>query len=247
MAGQNCTLSAGPNNDGAYATFLDPFETDRNTASLGDSLFDGSGGAGIVLPGGLAQISAPAHVGAAPAFAGSNSATGLYGSDPVYTGTYLNGIVLSNPATQNPATVAATGYVTNHTGPHNGDAIYGAPVYPWTVANLGTLNGPGYAAGLHLTAGGVLTNGQSGSSAALIEGNYGVLIGGGVGTVSNFGKIFGGEGYFFGAGVELAAGGSVTNGQSGSPAGLIAGGGSNNYAGVATTRWSSPREPGQDC
>ena len=233
MAGQNCTLSAGPNNDGAYATFLDPFETDRNTASLGDSLFDGSGGAGIVLPGGLAQISAPAHVGAAPAFAGSNSATGLYGSDPVYTGTYLNGIVLSNPATQNPATVAATGYVTNHTGPHNGDAIYGAPVYPWTVANLGTLNGPGYAAGLHLTAGGVLTNGQSGSSAALIEGNYGVLIGGGVGTVSNFGKIFGGEGYFFGAGVELAAGGSVTNGQSGSPAGLIAGGGSNNYAGVA--------------
>jgi hypothetical protein len=194
---------------------------------------DGLGGTDI----GIATSAAPVTVSPLPNIAGASvggaAASNTTASDPIYSGTYVNGIVLSNPATQNPTIVAATGYITNRTGDHNGDAIYGAPVYPWTVANLGTVYGPGYAAGVHLTAGGVLTNGQSGSTAALIEGNYGVRIDGGVGTVSNFGTIFGGEGYFLGAGVELVGGGSVTNGQSGSTAGLIAGGGSNQYAGVA--------------
>ncbi len=57
----------------------------------------------------------------------------------VITGTDTDGIVLSDPATDDPATVAATGYITNQTATHDYDAIYGAPGYSWTVANLGTI------------------------------------------------------------------------------------------------------------
>jgi len=74
----------------------------------------------------------------------------------VYVGTYLNGIVLSDPATQNPAIVAATGYVTNQTMAYNGDAIYGAPGYPWTVTNMGTVKST--STGVELSSGGTVTN-----------------------------------------------------------------------------------------
>jgi hypothetical protein len=126
----------------------------------------------------------------------------------VYTGTYVNGIVLSDPATQNPATVAATGYVTNQTTTYNGDAIYGAPGYSWTVTNLGTIHtNPYNSAGVHLTAGGVVTNGQSDSTGGLITGaGSGIVITGGSGTVTNSGTIQSG-----GYGVRLAAGGTITN------------------------------------
>ena len=72
----------------------------------------------------------------------------------VITGTDIDGIVLSNPATDDPATITATGYVTNQTATHDYDAIYGAPGYSWTVANLGTIeerHGGLYAEGIHLT------------------------------------------------------------------------------------------------
>jgi hypothetical protein len=54
----------------------------------------------------------------------------------VFSGTY-NGIVLSDPVTQNPATVAAGSFVTATYGPA---AIFGAPGYSWTVTNLGTVD-----------------------------------------------------------------------------------------------------------
>jgi hypothetical protein len=57
----------------------------------------------------------------------------------VITGTDTDGIVLSNPATDDPATITATGYVINQTATHDYDAIYGAPGYSWTVTNLGTI------------------------------------------------------------------------------------------------------------
>ena len=67
-------------------------------------------------------------------------------------------------------------------------------------------------------AGGRVTNGKSGSPTGLISGQVaGVLIGGAAGTAVNFGTIAGtGDNSY---GVYLAAGGSVTNGQSGSSAG----------------------------
>jgi hypothetical protein len=132
----------------------------------------------------------------------------------VLTGTYLDGLVLSNPATDEPATVAATAYITNQTATHDYDAIYGAPGYAWTVTNFGTIEGvgpettippynpgPGASdqgyyfswypgAGVHLTSGGVITNGQNGSIAGLIRGGTnGVTVEGGSGNVTNFGTI----------------------------------------------------------
>jgi hypothetical protein len=149
----------------------------------------------------------------APAMVGGTRGPVTNASDIVYTGTYFNGIVLSNPATQNPATIAASSYVTNETTTHSGDAIYGVPAYSWTISNLGTvstyfysIHGPIPGDGVHLTAGGVLINGQSGSGRGLIDGySEGVDISGGSGTVTNFGGIYGNEG------VLLAAGGIVTN------------------------------------
>src|SRR6266436_1016408 len=141
----------------------------------------------------------------------------------VITGTDNDGIVLSNPATDDPATITATGCVTNQTATHDYDAIYGAPGYSWTVANLGTIEGRHgglYAEGIHLTAGGVATNGQSGSSAGSITESVAVDIEGGSGVVTNFGTIRAQGGF----GVYLWADGTVTNGESGSTEGLISGG-----------------------
>jgi hypothetical protein len=213
MVRQIRTARVDTNADNAYST--PPgivLETNGDAALLADPSLSGSGRAGIVLAGGVAPIDAPAHGTAAPASVGGTDAPLMTASDPVYIGTYVNGIVLSDPATQNPATVAATGYVTNQTMTYNGDAIYGAPGYSWTITNLGTVKSTAFNADcVHLTAGGVLTNGQSDSTTALIAGQgNGVDISGGSGTVTNFGTIETG-----GYGVRLAAGGTVTNGQGG--------------------------------
>ncbi len=156
-----------------------------------------------------------------------------------YTGTYLDGIVLSNPATDDPVTITATGYVTNNTATHNYDAIYGAPGYAWTVVNLGTIRGgtpigayddPPPSEGIHLMAGGVVINGQSGSGVGSIEGQFaGVDIEGGIGSVTNYGTIASG-GSDFTDGVLLQEGGSVTNEQSG----LIVGGTGVSVASIGT-------------
>jgi hypothetical protein len=213
MVRQIRTARVDTNADGAYSTPLGiVLEADRDAATFADPSYSGSGPAGIVLAGGLAPIGALAQGAAVPALLGRNDATGLDGSGVVYTGTYVNGIVLSDPATQNPATVAATGYVTNQTMTYNGDVIYGAPGYSWTITNLGTVKSTAFNADcVHLTGGGVVTNGQSASTTALIAGQgNGVDISGGSGTVANFGTIETGR-----YGVKLAAGGTVTNGQSG--------------------------------
>jgi hypothetical protein len=150
----------------------------------------------------------------------------------VITGTDTDGIGLSDPATDDPATVAVTGYVTNHTASHDYDAIYGAPGFAWTVTNLGTIEGGGpigasdfpIGEAVHLTAGGVVTNGQSGSSDGIIRGRGTVVdIEGGSGNVTNFGTIEG-SGSDFTYGVLLRDGGSVSNGESGSTGGSIVGG-----------------------
>ncbi len=111
----------------------------------------------------------------------------------IYTGNYVNGIVLSSAATQNPATIASTGHVTNNGTSDFGTAIYGMAGTAWRVTNLGTVDSAGTSGdGIRLRSGGIVTNGQSSSAAGLIEGGVnGVEIDGAAGAVVNFGTIDG--------------------------------------------------------
>ncbi|MGC2415525.1 MAG: hypothetical protein WA459_22865 [Stellaceae bacterium] len=96
-----------------------------------------------------------------------------------------------------------------------------------TVTNYGAIRGfagvGGKGAGVELTGGGTIANGNKYSTGAEITGyssRRGVLIEGGAGTVTNYGRILGyaafvGIGYTAGAGVGLTAGGVVTNGTTG--------------------------------
>jgi len=80
-----------------------------------------------------------------------------------------------------------------------------------SVTNFGTILGL-YAAGVRL-AEGRLINGSAGDHGALIEGYSGVTVSGGTGAVTNFGTILAVGGDASAVGVELTAGGSVTNGS----------------------------------
>jgi hypothetical protein len=125
-------------------------------------------------------------------------------SGDVFAGTYSNGIALTNPATQNPATITATGNVSN-----DGYAISGNASQPWTIENLGTVSGQGSAGiGISLAAGGTITNGQNGSTNGYIYGyGGGIAVSAALGSVVNYGSINGGTG----PGIYLGAGGTVTN------------------------------------
>src|SRR5262249_47699942 len=109
-----------------------------------------------------------------------------------YSGTYTNGIVLTNFAINNPVTV--TGVIDG--GPRDG---LRGDVDAWTVSNSGLITSPGYA-GVRLTVGGSV--GNSGAIAGVV----GVAIYGAAGSLSNSGSITGSIN-----GVRLNAGGSVTN------------------------------------
>ena len=79
-----------------------------------------------------------------------------------------------------------------------------------SVTNYGTIE-DSYSSGsaVDLNSGGSVTNGAVGSTAALIEGaGFGVYIGAGPGTVTNFGTI---EGTGADSGVELSLSGTVIN------------------------------------
>ena len=160
-------------------------------------------------------------------------------SGTIFSGTYTNGIVLSDPATQNPATVTATGYITN-TGSARA-ALYGAAGFAWTVTNYGAIEAyGGTGISVELASGGSFTNEgvvlgghqshyvytavvMSGGPAAVA--NFGtisgrVTISGGPGAIVNYGYISGyavfrGPGTVanYGAmyGLQLSDGGSVAN------------------------------------
>ena len=135
----------------------------------------------------------------------------------IINGSHLTGIVLNTPATENPATIAATGYITNTTTAYDGDAVFGLAGTPWRVTNLGTVNATGTgSAGVFLSSGGTIINGSSSNTAALIEGSRsGVVVIGAAGTVTNFGTIeaTGTNASAPGTGIRLAAGGNITNGS----------------------------------
>ena len=103
-------------------------------------------------------------------------------------------------------------------GPSNGVAISGGA---GTVTNFGTVESTGAHTTIGFDDGGSVSNGSSTSTVALIANTgsaNGVYIGYGAGTVTNFGSIKGGN-----TGVFFDDGGRVTNGASGSTAGLIVG------------------------
>jgi hypothetical protein len=85
-----------------------------------------------------------------------------------------------------------------------------------TVVNFGRITsalGAGAlnlkTSGIRLLAGGSITNGSAADSGALIEGDaYGAIISGGLGTVTNFGKIVGTN-----LGISLGDGGFIENGN----------------------------------
>ena len=140
----------------------------------------------------------------------------------IYSGTYTTGILLSNPATQRPVTV--TGKITN-----TGDAIAGTDAFAWTVNNRGTIESTGTTAGnaVRLGVGGAVNNlvAASGTTtpASLIEGYGGILIQGAAGGVTNLGII-----KATGAnadGINMTAGGTVSNGSASDTIASILGGG----------------------
>jgi hypothetical protein len=134
-----------------------------------------------------------------------------------------HGIALTNPKTQNPATIGAFGYVTNDGQSNGGTALLGTAAAAWTITNLGRINGKSGATsdGIRSLAGGFITNGASGTAEGLITANAnGVKIEDKPGTVVNFGAILGTGAQ--GQGVDLTAGGSIVNGAAKS-VGLIEG------------------------
>src|SRR5690242_744683 len=68
------------------------------------------------------------------------------------TGTYTSTYVLSNPTTQNPATVASTGIIDAPTG----IGIFGAVGTTWTVSNSGTIQSANTFGNPSLSPGGIV-------------------------------------------------------------------------------------------
>jgi hypothetical protein len=141
----------------------------------------------------------------------------------IFSGTYTNGIVLSDPATQNPATVAASGYITNTASA--GIALYGETGFAWTVTNYGTVEHQ-FMPAVELASGGDFTNRgvvySSSSVVGLLIPPPAIAISGGAGGVTNSGRIIGrvtlsgGTGTVTNSGrmpggVYLGDGGSVAN------------------------------------
>ena len=106
-------------------------------------------------------------------------------------------------------TLSSTGRVTVS----NADGVLGTAGVAWLLTNLGTIKDTGTVGnGVHLTAGGKVTNGATSATGALIQGAVdGIYINGGVGTVVNNGTILGTSHY----GVNMQAAGSVVNTSTG--------------------------------
>ncbi|HEV2334514.1 MAG TPA: hypothetical protein VGS13_03345 [Stellaceae bacterium] len=113
--------------------------------------------------------------------------------------------------TTNPTTVTSTGTIDVDSTIAYIPGILGSGGVAWTLTNLGTIKSLGTGGfGVDLAFGGLITNGASGASGALIDGaNRGVYIRGGSGTVTNFGTVGGTSGG--GEGIHLDTGGAVFN------------------------------------
>lgn len=59
----------------------------------------------------------------------------------IINGAHVEGVTLSDKHTENPATIALGGYVTNDGSADNGTALFGTAAAAWTITNLGQING----------------------------------------------------------------------------------------------------------
>ncbi len=126
-----------------------------------------------------------------------------------------NGIILSSSfSSKNGLQVGPQAIIGGYSGAI-ANGIYGYN-YAWSIYNRGGViawNGSGTGDGIRLKSGGAIENGGYGRSHAVIEGYVGVYVKNAVGTITNFGDIRGFAGVGGkGAGVELTAGGTLTNG-----------------------------------
>jgi T5SS/PEP-CTERM-associated repeat protein len=136
-------------------------------------------------------------------------------SGTTLSGSYLTGVILSDPATQNPATVTGTISVPA------GTALQGQAGTAWTVVDQGTISSTA-GVGVALASGGSITT----TANALIAGStVGAYIYGATGGITNAGAITASAG----PGVHLGLGGTIIDqpgGQiTGSAAGILISGG----------------------
>ncbi len=136
-----------------------------------------------------------------------------------FVGTGYYGIVLTNPVTQNPSTLAAGSYVTNRTNYYHGDVVYGTNAAAWNFTNFAVIKGTGTLSdGVNFRAGGTVAN----VGVASISGGFnGVAIYAGTGSVINSGAIRGTGSLAIG--VYLTGGGYVSNASSGVITGVYGG------------------------
>ncbi|HVH80084.1 MAG TPA: hypothetical protein VM782_11885, partial [Stellaceae bacterium] len=102
------------------------------------------------------------------------------------TGTITNTVTIGTSGNYaSPLTVASSGAVET-----SGTAIYGPNTQAWTVADYGTIEATGAGSiGVYLEDGGSVAN--TGSTAVIEGGAYGVKIAAAAGTVANAGTISG--------------------------------------------------------
>jgi len=178
-------------------------------------------GSGIALTFTASALIAGAKYGVVIASSGTIDNRGtLSGTSTLGVGAYLYSGSLTNGASG-----SASGLITGGAGAGLTADELAAVAFKGggTLTNFGTLiTADPLGAGARFAAGGLVTNGPSGATGALIEGgNHGIVFQSGAGTVVNFGTIAGNQAV--GVGIALGGGGTITNGAVGSTAALISG------------------------
>ncbi len=129
----------------------------------------------------------------------------------IYTGLHSTGILLT-ATTANPVTIASGAYIGSGAKSYavKGDSTSGQADYKfrWNITNFGEVKASGTGStGVYLAGGGAVYNGRPGYAGYIGGGKFGVYVKALSGTVVNSGQIVGRNG----VGVDLAAGGEVTN------------------------------------
>jgi hypothetical protein len=124
----------------------------------------------------------------------------------IYSSTITSGVTLS----VTPATITASGFVTNS----GSNAVY-SDITAQTLVNFGKVIGPSTYLGVYLSLGGEVINAAGGT----ISGAYGVSIAGAGASITNSGIILG-TSTLLGGGVSMSYGGNVSNSAGGTISGL---------------------------
>ena len=175
--------------------------------ATGGAVTNGGGGAGAALISGIFGIKVS---GGSGTVTNAGTILGVGGSG--------GGILLAAGGTVSNGVSAMTAALISGTA--YGIGVQGAAA---TISNAATIVGTGaFSSGMQLRVGGAVSNGVGGAAAALISGvNYGVLVQGASGNVTNAGTIRSTNASGGSTGVFLAKRGYVGNGVNGATAALI--------------------------